>query len=105
EARSMYAGKLAYSQVMAHLPLHTFRRCVARYNGEHYVKRFRCLDQYHAMAFAQLTHRESLRDTEACLHAHRNKLYHMGIRSANVARTTLAKANERRDWRIYADVA
>ena len=99
----MYAGKLVFSQVMDHLPMRSFRRCVARYQGERYVKRFRCLDQYLAMAFAQLTHRESLRDIEACLRAHRNKLYHMGIRSQHVARNTLSKANERRDWRIYAD--
>jgi hypothetical protein len=101
----MYAGKLIFSQVMDHLPMHTFRRCVTRYQGEHYVKRFRCLDQYLVMAFAQLTSRESLRDIEACLRAHQSKLYHMGIRSATVARNTLSKANERRDWRIYADFA
>lgn len=101
----MYAGKLIFSQVMDHLPLHTFRRCVARYRGEHYVKRFRCFDQYLVMAFAQLTYRESLRDIEACLRAHQSKLYHMGIRSSNVARNTLSKANEHRDWRIYADFA
>lgn len=101
----MYAGKLIFSQVMDHLPMHTFRRCVARYHGERYVKRFRCLDQYLVMAFAQLTHREGLRDIEACLRAHNNKLYHMGIRSTIVARNTLSKANERRNWRIYADFA
>lgn len=101
----MYAGKLIFSQVMDHLPMHSFRRCVTRYQGEHYVKRFRCLDHYLVMAFAQLTHRESLRDIEACLRAHQNKLYHMGIRSTNVARNTLAKANECRDWCIYADFA
>ncbi len=101
----MYAGKLIFSQVMAHLPLHTFRRCVSRYQGDHYIKRFSCFDQYLVMAFAQFTHRESLRDIEACLRAHQNKLYHIGIRSLNVARNTLSKANERRDWRIYADFA
>ncbi|QFY88685.1 IS4 family transposase [Magnetovirga frankeli] len=101
----MYTGRLIFSQVMAHLPLHTFRRCVARYRGEHYVKHFRCLDQYYVMAFAQLTYRESLRDIEACLRAHQSKLYHMGLRAPSVARNTLAKANERRDWRIYADFA
>jgi hypothetical protein len=101
----MYAGKLIFSQVMDHLPMHAFRRCVARYQGERYVKRFRCLDQYLVMAFAQLTHREGLRDIEACLRAHKNKLYHMGIRSTIVARNTLSKANERRNWRIYADFA
>jgi len=101
----MYAGKLIFSQVMDYLPLHTFRRCVTRYQGERYVKRFRCFDQYLVMAFAQLTYRESLRDIEACLRAQRNKLYHMGLRSTSVARNTLSKANERRDWRIYADFA
>jgi len=101
----MYTGKHIFSQVMDHLPLHSFRRCVSRYQGERYVKHFGCLDQYLAMAFAQLTHRESLRDIEACLRAHRAKLYHMGFRSQNIARNTLAKANERRDWRIYADFA
>jgi hypothetical protein len=101
----MYAGKLIFSQLMDHLPLHTFRRCVSRYQGEHYVKRFRCFDQYLVMAFAQLTYRESLRDIEACLRAHQSKLYHMGIRSSSVARNTLSKANEHRDWRIYADFA
>ena len=101
----MYAGKFIFSQVMDNLPMHTFRRCVTRYQGEHYVKRFRCFDQYLVMAFAQLTYRESLRDIEACLRAHQGKLYHMGIRSTNVARNTLAKANEQRDWRIYADFA
>lgn len=99
----MYAGKFIFSQVMDHLPMHTFRRCVARYKGERYAKRFRCLDQYLVMAFAQLTYRESLRDIEACLLAHKSKLYHLGIRSKTVARSTLAKANEQRDWRIYAD--
>ena len=101
----MYAGKLVFSQVMDHLPMHAFRRCVSRYQGERYVKQFRCLDQYLVMAFAQLTHRESLRDIEACLRAQRSKLYHMGIRSAGVARSTLSRANERRDWSLYADFA
>ncbi len=101
----MYAGKLVFSQLMDHLPLHTFRRHVARYQGERYVKQFSCLDQYLAMAFAQLTYRDSLRDIEVCLRAHQSKLYHMGIRSECVARSTLSKANENRDWRIYADFA
>jgi hypothetical protein len=101
----MYAGKFIFSQLVANLPMHTFRQCVARYQGERYVKQFRCLDQYIVMAFAQLTSRSSLRDIEACLRAHQSKLYHMGIRSPVVARNTLSKANERRDWRIYADFA
>lgn len=100
----MYTGKLVFAQAMEHLPLHTFRRCVQRYNGNHHIKRFTCQDQYRSMAFAQLTYRESLRDIEACLQAQSNKLYHMGIRS-RVSRSTLADANEKRDWRIYADFA
>lgn len=89
---------------MDFLPLHTFRRCVNRYQGNYQVKRFTCLDQYFCMAFAQLTYRESLRDIEACLRSQRHKLYHMGMRST-VSRSTLAEANEQRDWRIYADFA
>ena len=100
----MYTGKLVFGQVMEHLPLHTFRRCVVRYGGHHKVKRFSCLDQYLCMAFAQLTYRESLRDIEACLRAQSSKLYHLGIR-ATVARNTLANANATRDWRIYCDFA
>ena len=100
----MYAGKLVFSQVVDHLPLHSFRQCVKRYRGNHKVKEFTCLDQFLCMAFAQLTYRESLRDIEACLRAQSNKLYHMGIRS-QVARNTLANANRVRDWRIYADLA
>ena len=100
----MYAGKLVFAQVMDHLPLHRFRRRVARYDGEHKVKRFSCLDQFLCMAFAQLTYRESLREVEICLRAQRAKLYHMGFRSV-VARNTLANANRVRDWRIYADFA
>jgi len=100
----MYAGKLVFAQVMEHLPLHTFRRIVARYAGERRVKSFSCLDQFLCMAFAQLTFRESLRDIEACLRAQQSKLYHLGIRST-VARNTLAHANTVRDWRIYADFA
>ena len=75
----MNTGKLVFAQVMAHLPLTTFRRCVARYGGEHKVKHFTCLDQYLRMAFAQLTYRESLRDIEACLRSQATKLYHMGV--------------------------
>lgn len=100
----MNTGKLVFAQVMSHLPLTTFRRCVARYNGEHKVKHFTCLDQFLCMAFAQLTYRESLRDIEACLRSQSAKLYHMGFRST-VSRNTLANANAVRDWRIYADFA
>jgi Domain of unknown function (DUF4372)/Transposase DDE domain len=100
----MNSGRLVFAQITQHLPLTTFRRCVARYGGEHKVKTFSCLDQYLCMAFAQLTYRESLRDIEACLRAQADKLYHMGIRS-RVSRSTLADANEVRDWRIYAEFA
>lgn len=100
----MQPEPLVFAQVMAHLPLTTFRRCVARYQGQHKVQRFSCLDQFLVLAFAQLTYRESLRDIEACLRAHRAKLYHMGIRGG-IARNTLANASTQRDWRIYADFA
>jgi transposase len=100
----MYSGKLVFSQVVDHLPLRTFRRCVNRYRGNHKIIHFTCLDQFLCVSFAQLTYRESLRDIEACLRAQQSKLYHMGIRG-NVARNTLANANKMRDWRIYADFA
>ena len=100
----MNTGQLVFAQVMSHLPLTTFRRCVARYDGEHKVKHFSCLDQFLCMAFAQLTYRESLRDIEACLRSQSAKLYHLGFRST-VSRNTLANANAVRDWRIYADFA
>jgi len=100
----MYAGKLVFSQLIDHLPMHTFRRCVRRYDGHRKVQSFSCLDQYLCMAFAQLTYRESLRDIEACLRAQPFKLYHMGLRGT-VSRNTLANANGTRDWRIYADFA
>jgi hypothetical protein len=100
----MHQGQLVFSQLMRHLPLTTFRRCVARYAGEHKVKSFSCLDQYLCMAFAQLTFRESLRDIESSLRAQAAKLYHLGIRG-NVSRNTLANANATRDWRIYASFA
>jgi len=77
----MHTGKLIFSQVMEYLPIHTFHQCVSRYQGDHYTKRFRCYDQYLIMSFAQFTHRESLRDIEACILARQSKLYHMGIRS------------------------
>ena len=100
----MYQGQLVFAQLMKHLPLTSFRRCVARYAGEHKVKHFSCLDQYLSMAFAQLTYRESLRDIEACLRSQSSKLYHLGIRG-RIARNTLANANATRDWRIHADFA
>ena len=100
----MYKGRTVFNQLMDHLPRHTFRRLVKRYGGNHRVRTFTCWNQFLAMGFAQLTFRESLRDIEACLGAVPDKLYHMGFR-APVARSTLADANEKRDWRIYADFA
>ena len=100
----MYSGQLVFAQLMAHLPLHTFRRCVQRYPSKYPTKTFSHLDQFLCLAFAQLTYRESLRDIETCLRAHQAKLYHLGIRG-HVAKSTLADANEARDWRIYADFA
>jgi hypothetical protein len=98
----MFTGKLVFAQLMDFLPLHTFRRCVARYPSNYPTKTFSHLDQYLNMAFAQLTFRESLRDIEVCLRAHETKLYHLGIRG-HVARSNLGDANEKRDWRIYRD--
>jgi len=100
----MYAGQLVFAQLMEHLPWQTFRRIVERYDGDHRVRDFSCANQYRCMAFAQLTYRESLRDIEICLRAHSAKLYHLGIRGT-VAKSTLADANESRDWRIYAEFA
>jgi hypothetical protein len=100
----MNTGRTVFSQVMDFLPLREFRKCVARYRGNYKVQRFSCMDQFLCMAFAQLTYRESLRDIEACLRAMQSKLYHMGIRS-RISRSTLAEANENRDWRIYGDFA
>ena len=100
----MFAGKLVFAQLMDFLPLHTFRRCVARYPSSHPTKTFSHLDQFLCMGFAQLTFRESLRDVEVCLRAQGTKLYHLGIRG-RVARSNLAYANENRDWRIYRDFA
>ena len=100
----MYTGRMIFSQLMSFLPKHEFNKCVRRYKGNHRVKHFSCLEQYFCMAFAQLTYRESLRDIQVCLRTMQPKLYHMGIRS-RIARSTLADANEKRDWRIYADFA
>ena len=101
----MHYGKLVFSQLMAHLPLSTFRRCVATHRGEHKVQDFSCLDQFLAMAFAQLTYRESLRDIEVNLRAQAPRLYHMGFRCQTISRNTLAHANATRPWQIYADLA
>ena len=100
----MYEGKIVFSQLMDHVPQHSFRRCVERFGGDRSVRSFSCQDQFRCMAFAQLTYRDSLRDTVTCLNAQQAKLYHMGIRG-RVRRSTLADANERRDWHLYAAFA
>lgn len=100
----MNSGKTLFAQLMDFLPWTTFSRIVARYGGDRGVRGFNCTEQFRAMAFAQLTWRESLRDIEVCLSAQSSKLYHMGFRSA-VKRSTLADANETRDWRIWAEFA
>lgn len=100
----MYVGKTLFAQIMDFLPWKTFHRIVARYGGDHRVRTLSCAEQFRVMAFAQLTFRESLRDIEVCLAAQSTKLYHMGFREP-IKRSTLADANEGRDWRIYADFA
>lgn len=100
----MFTGRLIFTQVMDFMPKPIFHRCVNKYQGNYKIRKFTCLDQFLCMAFAQITYRESLRDIEVCLRSQRKKLYHMGIRG-RVARSTLADANEKRDWRIYAELA
>jgi len=100
----VYKGQTVFSQVVDFLPIKKFRRCVNRYNGNYRVRSFTCFDQFLCMAFAQLAYRDSLRDIECCLRAMKGKLYHMGIRG-KISRSTLADANENRDWRIYSDFA
>jgi len=100
----MNAGRIVFAQLMDFLPAYQFNKCVHRYGGNRRVRRFHCSDQFRCMAFAQLTYRESLRDIETCLRAMRPKIYHAGI-AGKVSRSTLADANETRDWRIYADFA
>ncbi len=100
----MYSGQIVFSQLMDFLPKRQFDTCVRHYQGNYRVRRFSCFDQFLSMAFAQLTYRESLRDIETCLRAMQSKLYHIGIRG-KVSRSTLADANENRDWRIYAEFA
>ena len=100
----VYNGQTVFSQIMGFLPIKKFRRCVDRYNGNYRVRSFTCFDQFLCMAFAQLTYRESLRAIECCLRAMSGKLYHMGIKG-KVSRSTIAYANENRDWRIYCDFA
>jgi len=98
------AGQTVFSQLIDHVPSYEFQKCVARYRGDTHGRGFSCRDQYLAMAFAQLTYRESLRDVEACLRSMSARLYHMGFRG-RVSRSTLADANETHDWRIYGDFA
>jgi transposase len=100
----MHSGRLLFAQLMDFLPTHEFNRCVTRYRGNRKTRTFSCWDQFLCMAFAQLTYRESLRDIQTCLRSIRSKLYHAGFRGT-MARNTLAKANENRDWRIWADLA
>src|SRR5437868_12516607 len=100
----MNSGRTVFSQLISFLPDREFRRCVARYGGNRRLREFSCWDQYLTMAFAQLTYRESLRDIEACLRSLQGKLYHLGFRG-QVSRSTLADANENRDWRSFADFA
>lgn len=100
----MNSGQTVFSQLLDHVPRYEFQKCVTRYRGDYQQKSFSCWDQYLSMSFAQLTYRESLRDIEACLRSISGKLYHIGFRG-RVARSTLADANESRDWRIYADFA
>lgn len=100
----MNTGRTAFAQIMDHVPLHDFRKCVHRYRGDRRLRRFSCWDQFLSMAFAQLTYRESLRDIETCLRPMQSRLYHMGFRG-QMFKSTLADANETRDWRIYADFA
>jgi len=100
----MNSGRTIFSQLIDFIPIHEFRQCVKRYNGNYKVRSFSCWDQFLCMAFAQLTYRESLRDIQACLRAAQSKLYHLGIRG-KVSRNTLANANSVRDWRIYSDFA
>jgi hypothetical protein len=98
----MNSGKTVFAQLIQHLPPYEFNQCVLRYHGNHKVRSFSCMDQFLCMAFAQLTYRESLRDIITCLNSHRSKLYHMGFRG-KIAKSTLADANELRDFRIYQD--
>lgn len=100
----MYQGSTVFSQIMSYAPLYEFQKCVKRYSGDYKARRLPCQAQFYIMAFAQLTYRESLRDIEVCLNTMQSRLYHMGI-PGPVARSTIADANEHRDWRIYADFA
>ena len=98
----MNAGKTVFSQILQHVSRYELNKCVEKYNGNYRTRKFPCYDQFLPLAFAQLTYRESLRDIETCLNSHREKLYHIGFRG-QLSRSTMADANERRDYRIYHD--
>ena len=98
----MNSGRTVFAQLLQHLPRYEFNKCVSHYNGNHRIRRFPCYDQFLCLAFAQLTYRESLRDIETCLNSHHEKLYHIGFHG-QVSKSTLADANEIRDYRIYQD--
>ena len=102
EGRKMNSGKTVFAQIVEHVPRYEFDKSVNRYQGHYRHHRYSCYDQFLCLAFAQLTHRESLRDIETCLNSHHEKLYHIGFRSS-ISRSTLADANERRDYRIFQD--
>ena len=100
----MYSGKTVFSQLMMFMPEFEFKKCVSRYKGDYRVRNFSCREHFLVMSFAQLSGRESLRDIENCLTAFSSKLYHSGLNKP-VSRSTLADANEKRNWRIYSDFA
>ncbi len=100
---TMNTGKTVFSQILQHVSRYEFNKCVEKYKGNHRTRTFPCYDQFLSLAFAQLTYRESLRDIETCLNSHREKLYHVGFRG-QLSRSTMADANERRDYRIYQDL-
>ena len=100
----MNSGKTVFAQLLDFLPKHEFYKCVRRYRSDRRLRKFSCLDQFLCMAFAQITFRDSLRDIETCLRAMPTNLYHAGFRG-KISRSTLADANEKRDWRIYGDFA
>jgi len=100
----MFQRRTVFAQLLSYIPKYEFKKCVIKYAGDYKVRKFKCWQQFLCMCFAQLTFRESLRDIEICLRAYQNKLYHIGL-TAGISRSTLAEANENRDWRIYGDFA
>ncbi len=101
----MNQGKYVFSQIMEHVPYYQFNQCVKRYHGDRRSRKLNCRDQFLAMAFGQLTYRESLRDIVVCLESQRKKLYHLGFSLSVIKRSTLSDANYSKDWRIYRDLA